>query len=98
MNKLPFTVPLTVSGITIAEIEGVAEIHFDRVGEPEIFIMDIDGRDASNDLTQRRLASDHPLYQTVKKAIWSAYEDKLYDMADEVERGRISYAQEMAAE
>lgn len=96
VRKLSFSVPLTVSGITVADIEGVAEIHFDRVGEPEIWTIDVDGRGGDmRGMTQRRLASDHPLYNTVKEAIWQHYESKLYDLADEIEAGRKARDREL---
>lgn len=100
IRKISFSVPLKVSGITVADIEGVAEIHFDRMAEPEIWTIDVDGVNpnyrGADRMTQRRLASDHPLYHIIKYEIWQQYETKLYDLADEIEAGRKAYGREVA--
>ena len=96
-EKLVFTVALKVAGATIAEVEGVAEIHFDQPGEPEIWTIDLDGYKDGQIITVR-MASDDPLYQHMKALIWTQCEAELYDMAAKVARGRQSYAREVASE
>lgn len=95
MEKLIFTVALKVCGAIIAEIEGVAEIHFDHTGEPEIWTIDLDGRRDGRD-NAVRIASNDPLYPSIKAAISQQCEAEIYELADKIERGRKSYAQEMA--
>ena len=94
-EKLVFSVALKVAGATIAEVEGVAEIHFDRDCEPEIWAIDLDGRKDGKEVTVR-IASDDPLYEPIKAAILQQCEADLCELADKISSGRKSYAREVA--
>ena len=92
MSKtLGFAVPLTVSGIRVAEVEGSVELLFPSKGRLwEIWIIRLDGRDAEGNETQRTLERDHPLYDAVKQSLELNYDIWFNEAAWEHNRKRAS--------
>jgi hypothetical protein len=82
-RKFPFSVALTIGGMTAANIKGITEIQFSQFAKPEIRAIIVDGQ-SDGRLTQRCLDSSHPLYKIVWEAIWKRYAVPLRGLAENI--------------